>query len=116
MKKLLAVGVLAVVGLLSYNFATTGKVTLIPEIMQSQEEQELAELERRFGDTRRRLNQAGRTSGLTGMDMTSDAGASLKELDRIDAQLEDLRKRSTDESVNARIDQLRNEIRATKNR
>jgi len=88
MKKLAILIVILVAGLVIYNYATTGKVALLPASMSmSADERAVAELEERFDAARQQYSQAERGAGLTGMDTTGDAEGALRSVDRIAGDL-----------------------------
>jgi len=90
MKKLAVIIVILVAGLVIYNYATTGKVALLPASMSmSADERAVADLEDRFDAARQQYSQAARGAGLTGMDTTGDAEGAMRSLDQI---ANDLRK------------------------
>jgi len=91
MKKLALVVVLAVVGLVTYNYVSTGELTLLPSGPRTAEEQQLVELQDRFEAAQKQFTQASRTAGLSGMDTTADAEAAMRAMSDIDAGLKKLR-------------------------
>jgi len=94
MKKLLVLIAVVAVGLVVYNYATTGTLALVPpSLAMSQDERAVADLEERFEDARRQFSQAGRGAGLTGMDTTGDAEGALRSVQQISNDLRELQKR-----------------------
>jgi hypothetical protein len=111
MKKILVVIAVLAAALLTYNYFSTGRLTLVPSAMQSEEEQALESLEDRFSSATRQYSQASRTAGLSGLDTTADAETALRSLSAIDKELKSLRKRLSDKSAIQRADYLAAAIR-----
>ena len=86
MKKLIVVVVFLVGGLLAYNFAATGELTLMPSFTLSQEEQQVRDLEDRFDHARKEMAQAGRMAGMSGMDTSSQMSAGLEQVASIEKE------------------------------
>lgn len=94
MKKLVVLVAVVAVGLVVYNYATTGTVALVPpSLSMSPDERAVADLEQRFEDARHEFAQAGRGAGLTGMDTTGDAEAAMRSVQQISSDLRELQKR-----------------------
>ena len=104
-KKILALAVLLVGGLFTYNYVTTGELTLVPSFTLSEEQQELRSLERRMDRAVKELSQAGRTAGLSGIDTSQQAEVALIDLKQIGKELEALRGRMVSEEDRERIDE-----------
>ena len=109
MKKLLILAFVVAAGLLTYNFVTRGKFTLVPFSALSTEDRTLEAFEARLHAAAKMASQAGRTAGLTGMDTTSDAEAARGEVEEIEKGLNNLRKTTTSGTAKQRIEQLLNE-------
>ncbi len=90
MKKLLVLIVVVVAGWAAYQY-------FVSPTGGSPEERELAALQERFDDARRQLTSAGRAAGVAGTDTTADAAAALEEVKRIQADLDKLRSRLSEE-------------------
>lgn len=100
MKKLLILVAVLVVGLLAYNFATTGEVKLIPSFGLSDEEQAVKDLEDRFDAAKSEFAQAHRAAGVSGVDTSSGAEAARRSAQSIQQELASLRKNlSSDDAV-----------------
>ncbi len=108
MKGLIAVVALVVVALLAYNYVHTGRLALIPSSL-SRDEQALQRLEERFATARRQFEAAGRAAGVAGVDTTADAEAARRDIEKVEADLGDLRSHLGG-ALQAKADQLRNEI------
>ena len=106
MKKILVVVAVLAAALVAYNYVSTGRLTLVPAMMVSQDEQALRSLEDRFSAATRQYQQAARTAGLSGLDTTADANAALTSLRQIDKELRALRKRLSSQSEIQRADYL----------
>ena len=102
MKKIVVVLVLAVAGLLVFNFVRTGEVTLIPASTASAEGRQLEELADRFEMARKQFGQAGRTASLGGVDTTSDADAALRTVHEVEEALDRLTAKLASDSAEAR--------------
>ena len=111
MKKILIVVVIAVAGLIAYNYVNTGEITVIPSFTLSEDERELKALEDRFNAAVRQYSQAGRTAGLSGLDTTADADAARRSVQQIDKDLKALRKRLSAESAIRKADELAASVR-----
>ena len=91
-KMILFLVVLAVVGLVAYNFATTGEFSILPVTM-SEDEKALKRLEDERSALKREFAQAGRSAGLAGIDTSTDAAAIQIAIDRVDQQIAELKKK-----------------------
>jgi len=94
MKKFVVLIAVLAAGMLVYNYATTGTVSLLPPSMtMSEDERAVQELEQRFDDARQQYSQAGRTAGLSGLDTTGDADGALRSVQKIATELASLQQR-----------------------
>lgn len=98
MKKVLIVVILGVAALVAYNFATTGKLSLIPSAALSTEDRELRDLEQRLESAKHQFAQAERAAGIGGLDTTGDVEAARAAVKRIQSDLAALTKRLTSPS------------------
>ena len=114
MKKLVMLVLLAVAGLLAYNYATTGQWTLIPGGNLSAAEQQLREMEDELASVRKQAGQAHRMASMSGMDATADVEAARRALARLDKSLAELSKRLDSDSARKRAGQLAHDIAAYK--
>ncbi len=110
MKKLIVVVVLALVGLLGYNYFTTGQITLVPGGSLSEAEQRIVDLEDEFADARKQIRQAYRSSSISGMDTTGDVEAAKRSIARTKKSLRELKKRLDTDSAKRRAKSLTNAI------
>jgi len=114
MKKLLTLALVAAAVLLVYNFATRGKLTLVPSQALSADDRALEDLEARLDAASRTYSQAGRASSLSGVDTTQDAGAALGEVSAIEKDLKELKKTASSDASKRKIDELLKEARILK--
>ena len=105
-KKILIAVFICLLGLMAFNWFTTGQVALIPSTPLSAEGRELARLEGEFASATHDYYQAGRAAGMTGTDTTAEARAALNELDRIERILQQLRRGNPTPANSRRIDQM----------
>lgn len=92
MKKIAVLVVLAAAGLLAYNYATTGKITLLPASL-SEEEREVQELEADLHAAVEQAAQAQRGAAVSGVDMTGDLEAARRCVRQVERSLDELKKR-----------------------
>ena len=112
MKKIAVVVVAVVVGLITFNYMSTGEFSVIPAFAQSEEERELNALEDRFKAAVKQYSQAGRTAAMSGIDTTSDAEAARREVRQISKELQALRKRLSSESSVRKAEELAASMRS----
>ncbi len=116
MRRLVVLVIIVVVGLLVYNYVTTGKLSLRPP-MRSGAESELADLEKQFVAAKAEFEEAGRAAGLTGVDMTSQAAAAHAKIERIQRSLYDFKQKAKAELVEQadklqeRIEEFKRQLR-----
>ena len=106
--------VVIVLGLLAFNYFTTGELSLMPAGGSSDDGSELNKLRGEFRSAAREFRQAGRSAGLSGMDTTHAAGAALAAVERVEEQVESLAKRTEDVDVKAEAEKLLSEIKKYK--
>lgn len=99
MKKLAAFVVVVVVGLLGYNYATTGEIKLVPSFSRSAEEQSVADLQERFDAAQRQFSQAHRAAGMSGIDTSAEADAAVNDVKRLKRDLAQLSKSLSEEKA-----------------
>lgn len=112
MKKLAVVIVVAIVGLLAFNYSTTGELTLKPSFSKSEEESAVEDLQDDFDATKKQFAQAHRTAGLSGIDTTADVSAAISDVKRIKRELEKLRKTLSEEKAKRAAGELASAIQA----
>jgi hypothetical protein len=113
-KNLITIVVVVVVALVAYNYFQTGEFSLMPGGGMSDEEKQLNRLKGEFRSAAQTYRQAGRSAGVSGMDTTSDAAAALQTVDGVERDVKQLRKRTDDPEVKAKIDDLLAEIKKYK--
>jgi len=114
MQKIVLIVVVIVLGLLAFNYFTTGELSLMPAGGSSDDGSELNKLRGEFRSAAREFRQAGRSAGLSGMDTTHAAGAALAAVERVEEQVESLAKRTEDVDVKAEAEKLLSEIKKYK--
>lgn len=114
MQKIVLIVVVIVLGLLAYNYFTTGELSLMPAGTSSDEGSELNKLRGEFRAAAREFRQAGRSAGLSGMDTTDAAGAALAAVERVEERVEELADDTEDPEVKAEAKKLLAEIRKYK--
>jgi len=110
MKRVFLVLVVLVVGLLGYNYVTTGEIALMPSSAKSAEERELIRLEQDFDRARAEFKQAGRAASVSGLDTTADAESARRLVMGTEKDLKQLRQRLDSPPVIARADRLAHAI------
>lgn len=110
MKKGLVVLIVAVAGLLAYNYVTTGEIKLVPGPSMSESETRLAELQKEVERARSRVAQAGRTAGMSGLDSTADVSAARRVVDDVHRSLEKLKPTLVSDAEKKRARELENAI------
>lgn len=93
MKKLLVFLVIAaVLGMLAYNYATTGTLSLFPGA-PSEDARTLATLERQLDGARQRQAQAQRMAGVGGVDTSAEFAEASREAERLEQAIAALKKK-----------------------
>lgn len=91
-KGLLSLVVLAVAGLVAYNYATTGTIALVPQAVSS-EDRALGDLAQSLEQAKQQYAQANRAAAVGGLDTTGDVEAAQASVRKIGADLTALEKR-----------------------
>jgi hypothetical protein len=81
----------------------------------SAEEREVRELDARLTAAHRRFSQAARAGGLSGIDTTHDVASAAAELDRVEREFRELKRRLVSEPgkrAAARLEERLREVRA----
>jgi hypothetical protein len=89
MRVLLAAMVLALAGLVAYNYVTSGELRVIPA-RASSDELDLRRLQQRFDDARRELSEAARNAGKAGDDVAARTEAARRKLTEVKRDLDAL--------------------------
>ena len=111
MKKLALVLVVAVAGLVAFNYSTTGEWTLTPSFSKSEEETAVQDLQQGFDAARKRFAQAHRAAAVGGIDTTADAEAAGRSVQSIKRELDSLRKTLSEERAKRQADELATAVR-----
>ena len=112
MKKLAVVLVVAIAGLLAFNYSTTGELTIIPSFSKSEEERAVQDLQDEFDVAQKRFAQAYRTAAVSGIDTTADADAAIGSVKSVKRKLESLRKTLSEERAKRSAGELSVALRA----
>jgi hypothetical protein len=81
----------------------------------SEEEQQLDRLRGELRAAQAEFRQAGRASGLSGVDTTAQGGAALAEVERIERELNELKRSLSSDVARQAADRLLEEIQDFKN-
>ena len=114
MQKIILIVVVIVLGLLAYNYFTTGELSLTPAGGSSGEGGELNRLRGEFRAAAREFRQAGRNAGLSGLDTTDAAAAALAAVDRVEERVKELADNAEDAEVRTEAEKLLREIKKYK--
>ncbi len=114
MQKIVLFVVFIVLGLLAFNYFTTGELALMPASSSSDEGRELNQLRGEFRAAAREFRQAGRAAGVSGLDTTDAAGAALEAVERVEGKVESIAKETEDADLRAEAEELLAEIRQYK--
>ena len=114
MQKIVLLVVVIVLGLLAFNYFTTGELSLMPAGSSSDDGQELNRLRGNFRAAAREFRQAGRSAGLSGLDTTDAAAAALEEVGRVEKAVESLAKNAENPEVKAEAGKLLKEVQKFK--
>jgi hypothetical protein len=114
MKNIITIVVVLVVGLVAYNYFSTGELKILPGSSMSQEEQEVNRLQGEFRRAAREFRQAARQAGIGGIDNTAVADVTLSTVAGVESDLELMRRETEDPEVRDKIDELLDEIKKFK--
>ena len=115
MRNLITIAVVVVVGLLAFNYFSTGEFKILPGSSMSLEEREVNSLKGDFRRAAQEYRQAGRQAGISGMDTTAAAEIALSAVVVVERDLKLLRKDTSDPDVREAIDDVLMEIKKFKN-
>ena len=110
MKAIIVLIVVVIVGLLAFNYFTTGEFTLMSSGSGGGETRELNQLRGEFRSLAREFRQAGRSAAMSGMDTTGAASAVLSELDGVEEKVLAIAKKTEDPEVGKEAKALASEI------
>lgn len=106
MKRLVVVIMIAVAGLVAYNYFTTGELKLIPSPALTEEEVQVRHLEDRFLEAQRKFLEGSRGASIGGIDTPADVTGAMREVEQIEARVRALKARLRSAPAKARADQL----------
>ena len=115
MRNLITIAVVVIVGLVAFNYFTTGELKILPGSSMTEEESEVNRLKGDFRRAAQEYRQAGRQAGISGMDTTAAAEMALSAVAGVERDLKLLRKEVSDPEVRESIDELLKEITKFKN-
>jgi hypothetical protein len=115
MRNLITIAVVVVVGLLAFNYFSTGEFKILPGSSMSPEAREVNRLKGDFHRAAQEFRQAGRQAGISGMDTTAAAEIALSTVAGVERDLKLMRKDTSDPEVRAAIDDILAEIKKFKN-
>jgi hypothetical protein len=110
MRSLLTLVVLVVVGLVAFNYITTGELKLLPGDSMSGGERELNRLQGEFRAAAREYRQAAKSVAVSGVDASDAASAALAEVDRIEDEVRQFKRKAATPELKAAADKLLGEI------
>jgi hypothetical protein len=113
MTKIIILIIIAAAGFVTYNYYTTGEISLIPSSTLSEEEQEVKSLADSFHKARRLIKQAERAAvgGIGNIDIVEDE---MNEIDQIESALVTLKSSLESASAMKAAERLEREIEAYK--
>jgi hypothetical protein len=110
MKSLLILALMVVIGLLTFNYLTTGELKLLPGSSMGGSEQELNRLQGEFRNAAREYRQAQKSVAVSGVDATDAASSALAEVDGIEDEVRQFAKKASTPELKAAADKLLKEI------
>ena len=110
MQKIIIVIIIAVAGLVAYNYFTTGKMTLMPSSSLSEEELKVKSLADSFNEAQKLVRQAERTAAVSGVGNLDAVEDAINEIDRIEIDIVTLKSSLTSASAMEAAERLEGEI------
>jgi hypothetical protein len=110
MKKLIVLILAIVVGLLAFNYFTTGELKLLPGAFSGSGGGGVTQLREDFRQAVSQIRQAGRSAGATGLDTTDDVGDAFAEIDRIEKEARRMARGAASEDERKDAESLLKEI------
>jgi hypothetical protein len=110
MKNIVVLVVIALAGLVAYNYFTTGEVKLIPTPSRSGEDIEVERLEKQFRQAQSRFLEGSRGASIGGIDTPADVVGAMREVERIEEELIALKARLTSEAAKTKAAQVLSDI------
>ena len=114
MKNLIVLVVIALAGLVAYNYFTTGEFKLIPSSSLSGEEVEVKRLEKQCREAQRMFMEGSRGASIGGIDTPADVVGAMREVERIEGELIALKAHLTSEAAETKAAQLLRDIETFK--
>jgi predicted negative regulator of RcsB-dependent stress response len=114
MKRLVVVIIIAVAGLVAYNYFTTGELKLVPSASLTQDEKELKHLEDQFLEAQRKSLEGSRGASIGGIDTPADVIGAMRDVEQIEARVTALKALLRSESAKTRADELLGRIETFK--
>ena len=111
MKKVAVLIVVAVAGLVVFNYATTGEFAVVPSFSKSEQEQKVADLQSDFAAAQQQYAQAYRTASVGGIDTTAEADAAIRGVRQVKRELASLQKTLSEDKARRRADELASSVR-----
>ena len=87
MKNLVFLIIIALAGLVAYNYFTTGEVKLIPSAALSEEEQQVQALKEQFLEAQSRFMEGSRGASIGGIDTSADVVGAMREVQEIEGEV-----------------------------
>ena len=112
MKKLAVFVVVAIAGLVAFNYATTGELKLTPSFSKSDEGRAVADLQERLSAARKRFTQAHRSAAVGGIDTSGDAEAAINSVKGVKRDLDKLRKTLSEDKAKRKAKELADAVLA----
>ena len=110
MTRIIILIIIAVAGLVAYNYFTTGEMSLIPSSALSEEEQEVKSLADSFREAQRQVRQAERTAAVSGIGNIDAVEGAINEIDQIESAIVTLKNSLTSASAMNEAERLEREI------
>lgn len=114
MTKIIMLIIIALAGLIAYNYFTSGEISLIPSSSISEEEHELKCLADDFRKAKKQVKQAERVAAVSGVGSTLEVEDAITEIERIENALITLKDRLKSESTKREAERLESKIKAFK--
>ena len=114
MRNLITIAVVVIIGLVAFNYFTTGEFKVLPGSSMSPEERDVNRLKGDFRRAAQEFRQAGRQAGISGMDTTAAAEIALTTVAGVERDLKLLRKDVSDPKVLDSIDELLEDVKKFK--
>ena len=110
MKNLIFLIIIALAGLVAYNYFTTGEVKLIPSAALSEEEQQVQALKEEFLEAQSRFMEGSRGASIGGIDTPADVVGAMREVEHIQGKVRALAARLDSGPAKEMADELLDQI------